>query len=309
MDLHTLPQPDAALGEAAIPPGTRGSTLPSFGHLEICHLAICPSGLLSASLDPSLSLLDIAAAHNLTLDQLTAWMARPDVAEQLAALHSAAALRVRIVAANHLPRAVEALGTIINASLNNEDQPTLDRTNFRHLVFRQRRTETVRRAASTILRLANFYPPVRPAFGGSRPSSAIEVGPPTSMLRSGGPAVPAGLPSGRATVPAAAPLSPAASLHRDAVEVNSRGLPRSGTPGIVAPQSPSSHAGLHAPCANAPSRATSVPIHSPRLGAASGSVRSPSPSGSANGQPPTPRRSLASRLLAACGNARASGDP
>ncbi|MFN0012632.1 MAG: hypothetical protein ACKVS8_13420 [Phycisphaerales bacterium] len=210
-----------------------------------------PSDLLSAFLNPRLSLLDIAAAHNLTLDQLTALMARPDIAEQLSALHAGAALRVRIVAAHHLPLAIEALAGIIHAFNNdntddnagdisendNDPGPALDNTNFRRAIFRQRRTETVRRAASTILRLANFYPPVGRT---SRPPSAIEVGPPTSMPRE--------MPSaGGADVPSAS--SPA---------TDSRGSAR-----------------------------TPVPINSP----------------------PTPRRSFASRLLAACGAARSSGDP
>ncbi|MFN0010539.1 MAG: hypothetical protein ACKVS8_02725 [Phycisphaerales bacterium] len=283
VDLHTLPQPAPVLGGADVPSASSRAT-EERGPANSSVSSTSP--LLAALLNPSLSLLDIAAAHNLTLDQLTALIVRPDIAEQLAALHSAAALRVRIVAAHHLPNAVEALAAIIATDTTADTFPTLDRTNFRHMVFRQRRTETVRRAASTILRLANFHPPARAAAS----RATEERGPASSSVPFNAP-----------------PSSPSAPLHREAVEVSSRGSPRSGTPGNDAPQSPSSHAGLNAPCANAPARATSVPINAPPLRAAS--ARERSSSGPANSQPLTPRPSLASRLLAACGAARSSGDP
>ncbi len=254
----------------------RGGTSPSsatadlrFGHLPICDLAI----FLPALLNPSLSLLDIAAAHNLTLDQLTTLMARPDIAEQLAALHSAAALRVRIVAAQHLPRAVEALGTIINAHLNDDDLPTLDKTNFRHMVFRQRRTEMMRRAASTILRLANFHPPSRVSgLGGADVPSASRA---TDSRGSARESVPLNSPPLRAATvtnqPATVP-SPAAQ-RRTIVAGGERGSPSD------------------------PPEASSVRSF------ARGAQRP-------EGDPRTaPRRSFASRLLAACGTTRAPGDP
>ncbi|MFN0010966.1 MAG: hypothetical protein ACKVS8_04895 [Phycisphaerales bacterium] len=318
VDLHTLTQPARVLGGADVPSAAsrategRGSASPSVpinapplraasASERSAPSCLCPSvpsclpsDLLSAFLNPSLSLLDIAAAHNLTLDQLTTLMARPDIAEQLSALHSAAALRVRIVAANHLPLAIEALAAIIAIDTSAETFPTLDRDNFRHMVFRQRRTETVRRAASTILRLANFYPPVGRTC---RPPSAIEVGPPTSMPRerpsAGGADVPSaaarateGRGSASPPVPMYAPPLRAASVTHKPATVPPPAAQRRTTVAGGERGSPSK-----------PPEASSVGT------LALGAQR---PEGDSR---LTPRRSLASRLLAACGSSRASGDP
>ncbi|MFN0011546.1 MAG: hypothetical protein ACKVS8_07870 [Phycisphaerales bacterium] len=235
--------------------------------------SVTASLLLPALLNPSLSLLDIAESHNLTLDQLATLLARPDIAEQLDALHSAAALRVRIVAAHHLPRAVEALGAIIHDSFDDENQPTLDKTNFRLMVFRQRRTETVRRTASTILRLANFHPP-------SRVSG-----------------------SGGADVPSASRATDSRVSARESVPFNAQGhgtaseSERSSVRPPPAAQRRTTVAGGERGSPSEPPEASSVSSFARGAQRPEGAPRL------------TPRPSFASRLLAACGAARSSGDP
>ncbi len=59
--------------------------------------------LQSIAADYSLSLTDIAAKHNTTIEALTAWLTRDDIDERLTAIESACARRARLTAANHLP--------------------------------------------------------------------------------------------------------------------------------------------------------------------------------------------------------------
>ena len=117
-----------------------------------------PSDLLSDFTNSRLSLLDIATKHHLSLTDLTLLLARPDIADQLAAIHSAAAQRTRIAAAQHLPLAVEVLASIAATHRDEDHAPGFDPANPRHRIFRLRHRESARRAASTLLHLANYAP-------------------------------------------------------------------------------------------------------------------------------------------------------
>jgi len=109
--------------------------------------------LLRAFLDPALSLPDMAEAHGLDLSDLVAWSADPEVAAQLDALEALAHRRLRALAAQHAPAAVQTLATLLTSPA----------------------PETARRAASALLRLLGKGPTPTPVRATSGPA---EVGAP-----------------------------------------------------------------------------------------------------------------------------------
>ncbi|MCC6952305.1 MAG: hypothetical protein IT433_12785 [Phycisphaerales bacterium] len=104
------------------------------------------------------SLAGIAEEYNTTLESLTLWMTRPDIAERLDALQSACAARVRLVAANFLPLAVETLRSVLADFRELHCNTLCDTSSPRAIATRARAAENARRAASTLLRLAHFTP-------------------------------------------------------------------------------------------------------------------------------------------------------
>ena len=112
--------------------------------------------------DPTQSLCDVAETLHITVSALALWMAKPEIAEQLDAVDSAAARQARSCATHHLPRAVDALVMILQAytghertSLPKPGTPAFE--NLRH------HREGARRAAALLHRIANFHPsPPRP---------------------------------------------------------------------------------------------------------------------------------------------------
>ena len=124
--------------------------------LPPCHSATWP--LLASLLDPSLSLLDIANKHNLTLEALAALLTRPDIAERVDELHILAAQRARLVASQHLAAAASALASILHVGNDRAESAPLDLSNPRHLALRLRQRESTRRAATTLLRISTYSP-------------------------------------------------------------------------------------------------------------------------------------------------------
>ncbi|MCC6951695.1 MAG: hypothetical protein IT433_09645 [Phycisphaerales bacterium] len=117
------------------------------------------------------SLAGLAEEYNTTLESLTLWMTRPDVAERLDALQSACAARVRLVAANFLPLAVETLRSVLADFRELHCNALCDTSSPRAMATRARAAENARRAASTLLRLAHFTPRGWRAAAGSTPSN------------------------------------------------------------------------------------------------------------------------------------------
>src|SRR5262245_22232999 len=58
---------------------------------------------------------DIADKADTTLETLTLWLARPDIAQRITNLSSALALRTRLQAAAILPSVVQMLGGIVSS--------------------------------------------------------------------------------------------------------------------------------------------------------------------------------------------------
>lgn len=71
--------------------------------------------------DPELSLVQVAERHQAPLPALVAWLAQPDIAQQLDRYESACARRTSLIVASFLPTLVESVRSIV-ADLQAEAQ-------------------------------------------------------------------------------------------------------------------------------------------------------------------------------------------
>ncbi len=113
--------------------------------------------LQSIAADYSLSLTDFAAQHNTTIEALTAWLTREDIDERLSAIESACARRARLTAANHLPAVAHVAKQALEEASDVLRLPPDYRTQH-SIALRIRATESARKAAALLLRIANFTP-------------------------------------------------------------------------------------------------------------------------------------------------------
>lgn len=159
--------------------------LPPFNPSEALEAQI-----LEAILSEDHSLASIAALANTTKQALSLWLAKPAIRDRLANLESTAAWRIRITATVHLENSIAAIVSILkNPTLNalafpnttaadsaerTSDSPQQTRhselgtqhspsTAHRapsadHPLTTLRAAESIRRSASTLLRLARFKP-------------------------------------------------------------------------------------------------------------------------------------------------------
>ncbi len=141
--------------------------------------------LLHALARPDISFLDLAATHKTTPEALSLWMTRPAIRERLAAAADLIAWRTQFVATHSLSAALNTLTECCKAFC--ADKPSARNTQpeaspparevdpERAAILLARRTETARRAATTILRLTILRsigaPPIRPAS----PAPTVEV--------------------------------------------------------------------------------------------------------------------------------------
>ncbi|MGH7243493.1 MAG: hypothetical protein ACREJD_08770 [Phycisphaerales bacterium] len=103
--------------------------------------------ILTQLADPAQSLLSVARSNNISVESLCLWLSRPEITERISAMRSAAALRTRWLAADHLPACAELASRIVRASLASPDLTA---------------PEPALRAARLLLRLASFDPNARP---------------------------------------------------------------------------------------------------------------------------------------------------
>ncbi len=133
--------------------------------------------LQSIAADYSLSLTDIAAQHNTTIEALTAWLTRDDIDERLTAIESACARRARLTAANHLPAVAHVAKQALEEASDVLRLPPDYRTQH-SIALRIRATESARKAAALLLRIANFTPGPRRVRYHSTPTSPGLTPPP-----------------------------------------------------------------------------------------------------------------------------------
>jgi hypothetical protein len=117
---------------------------------------IQPDQLIKELADPTQTLGDVAYLHDLSLEQLTRWIAQPDTTERLKALTDSIYLRTRLAAINHLATAVSALNTMIGAYIEEERRTPVNSTSIQDRDQRRRSRETARKAINLLTRLAHL---------------------------------------------------------------------------------------------------------------------------------------------------------
>jgi len=91
---------------------------------EVSHL--WETDLICELANPSNSLEDICAAQGISLEALSLWMARPDVAQRLDLVQTTAMNRARFIGRLTLPTAAQSAANIINAHKLRPQKPTID---------------------------------------------------------------------------------------------------------------------------------------------------------------------------------------
>jgi hypothetical protein len=121
-----------------------------------------------------LTLRGIADKHDTTLEALTLWLARPDIAQRLVALESACAARARLVVANNLAAIANKLLHLLDeAKLDHESIHRVPATTHHAFSARMQSRESARKTANLLLRIArytplnNTTPPTSPSPNGS----------------------------------------------------------------------------------------------------------------------------------------------
>jgi hypothetical protein len=115
--------------------------------------------VIDALSDPDTTLRSIALRFNTTLESLTRWMQRLDIAARLDAIEQAIARRARLLATNYLPSIVTHLITTLDNAQSEEAHPTQPAsTDLKTLDLRRRAREASRKAAGLLARLARFIP-------------------------------------------------------------------------------------------------------------------------------------------------------
>jgi len=116
------------------------------------------SDLICELADPSNSLEDLCAAMHISLEALSLWMARPDVAERLDLVQTTAMNRARFIGRLTLPVAAQSAANIINAHKLRPQKTTIDSAFDSDL---HRANETMLKAARFLQRLTLEPPPAR----------------------------------------------------------------------------------------------------------------------------------------------------
>ncbi len=109
----------------------------------------------------------IAIKYDTTLESLTLWLARPDIAQRLHALESACATRARLVVANNLAAIANKLLHLLDESkLDHESIHRVPAATPHAFAARMQSRESARKTANLLLRIARYTPlpthPTRP---------------------------------------------------------------------------------------------------------------------------------------------------
>lgn len=123
---------------------------------------------------PDITLSDVAEMNNVSIEALTLWMIRPDIARRLNNIESAILRRTRLIATNFLPAAAKVLHSIL---INHESQE--------HTLPEPSHTarDVARKAASLLHRLSRPAPlssAVSPTSKSINPPKSPPAPPPTS---------------------------------------------------------------------------------------------------------------------------------
>ncbi len=185
--------------------------------------------ILSQLADHNHSLISIAAYHDITIEALTLWMARPEINQAIANIENAASRHLRLAATCQLPRTIPIILAVLRAYEWEESHQILDKS-FRSLRITLAQRHTALRATSLLLRLSRHTPP------NTNTNSNASVSPPTSTPRP----LPTNSNSNYATSTQAAPLNTASPSHTHATTSATPATPNAHDTPLAAPPPPTS---------------------------------------------------------------------
>jgi hypothetical protein len=136
--------------------------------------------LLDDFSNPTLSLRDVAAAHQTTLTALAAYISRPDIQALLQVRKDVASDRVQLIALDHLPPAIAAASSVLAAFHAEEaalkpNPTTLAKRQDPAVDYRARRTALY--SASLLFRLSRPLPLRRPSAQRDRETNTSRESP------------------------------------------------------------------------------------------------------------------------------------
>lgn len=155
--------------------------------------------VLDALADPDITLRDVAEQFDTSIEALTLWMARPDIAARIAAIQAAAVTRVRLIATNFLASAVSTLLSVIDDYREHISRQPVRPTDSHAVAEHRRARDGARRSIQLLNRIARL--PLPHADGLAAPVPTAPAAP----------AAPRGAnaPSARRDIPAPAETSAA----------------------------------------------------------------------------------------------------
>ncbi len=153
---HTQPGSPSQVRSPFLAPDKVRADLPPASEVRLARFT--PSPALEAAIierlaDPHASLYNIATENQTSVEALSLWMSRPEIAARIDAIESVVLRRARFVARNFLPAAARTAAHILSihqARTTRSDPTPRDALN-------QLRADAIAlRAANTLLRIANF---------------------------------------------------------------------------------------------------------------------------------------------------------
>ncbi|MBY0111343.1 MAG: hypothetical protein K2Y21_00870 [Phycisphaerales bacterium] len=156
---HSPSQREGAGGRAASDSDAAVLLPSSLDPLHFNPSAATAATIINELASNEITLLDIADRHETTLEALTLWMIRPDIAERLSALEYACARRARLTVANNLNAIANTLLHLLAEA--KDDHASVHRVPAAtHHAFaaRMQSRESARKSANLLLRIARYTP-------------------------------------------------------------------------------------------------------------------------------------------------------
>lgn len=153
--------------------------------------------VLDALADPDITLRDVAEQFDTSIEALTLWMARPDIAARIAAIQAAAVTRVRLIATNFLASAVSTLLSVIDDYREHISRQPVRPTDAHAVAEHRRARDGARRSIQLLNRIARLPLPHADGLAAAMPTAPTAPTPPAAPRE-------VNAPSARRDVPAPA---------------------------------------------------------------------------------------------------------
>lgn len=127
--------------------------------------------VLDALADPDITLRDVANSFDTSIEALTLWMARPDIAARIAAIQAAAVTRVRLIATNFLASAVSTLLSVIDDYREHISRQPVRPTDSHAVAEHRRARDGARRSIQLLNRIARLPLPHSDGLAAAMPTA------------------------------------------------------------------------------------------------------------------------------------------